>query len=467
MEFKPHDYQQYAIEYIETHEIAAILLDMGLGKTAITLTALYDLLFDYFEITRVLVIAPLRVARNTWPQEIEKWDHLKDIRYSVAVGTEKERLDAFRRDADIYIINRENVQWMVENVPFEFDAIVVDELSSFKNWNSKRFKSLMKVRPRAKRVIGLTGTPSGNGLMDLFAEFKVLDMGQRLGRFITKYRQDYFRPDRMNGQMVYSYKPLPGAEKRIYDKISDITISMKAADHLKMPELVNSESRVYMGGSERAIYDEMCEDLAAQLDKGEVTAANAGVLSGKLSQMANGAVYTDNGDVEHIHDQKLDALEDILQDYVVEGKKKLVIFARFIPEIHEIEALCEKTLRSAGMKAVAIYGDIKKEDRGDIVQQFQTDPKTMVFIGQIDTAGTGITLTAADTCIFYSVNFNFATYSQSLSRIHRIGQHHPCTYIHLLAEKTIDETVLQALQKKEDLAKTVVDDWRQLFSEGG
>ena len=164
---------------------------------------------------------------------------------------------------------------------------------------------------------------------------------------------------------------------------------------------------------------------------------------------------------------KLDALEDILQDYVVEGKKKLVIFARFIPEIHEIEALCGKTLRSAGMKAVAIYGDIKKEDRGDIVQQFQTDPKTTVFIGQIDTAGTGITLTAADTCIFYSVNFNFATYSQSLSRIHRIGQHHPCTYIHLLAEKTIDETVLQALQKKEDLAKTVVDDWRQLFSEGG
>ena len=208
--------------------------------------------------------------------------------------------------------------------PFEFDAIVVDELSSFKNWNSKRFKSLMKVRPRAKRVIGLTGTPSGNGLMDLFAEFKVLDMGQRLGRFITKYRQDYFRPDRMNGQMVYSYKPLPGAEKRIYDKISDITISMKAADHLKMPELVNSEYRVYMEEPEQAIYDEMCEDLAAQLDKGEVTAANAGVLSGKLSQMANGAVYTDNGDVEHIHDQKLDALEDIIES--MNGKPLLVAY---------------------------------------------------------------------------------------------------------------------------------------------
>lgn len=216
MKFIPHDYQQYAIEYIETHEVAAVLLDMGLGKTAITLTALYALLFDYFEITRVLVIAPLRVARNTWPQEIEKWDHLKDVRYSVAVGTEKERLEAFHRDADIYIINRENVQWMVENVPFEFDAIVVDELSSFKNWNSKRFKSLMKVRPKAKRVIGLTGTPSGNGLMDLFAEFKVLDMGQRLGRFITKYRQDYSalpgpEPD---GEGCADGKPQTPAERK-------------------------------------------------------------------------------------------------------------------------------------------------------------------------------------------------------------------------------------------------------------
>ena len=196
MKFIPHDYQQYAIDFIKSHKIAAVLLDMGLGKTVITLTALNDLLFEYFEISRVLVIAPLRVARNTWPQEIGKWEHLKHLRYSVAVGTEKERRDALCKQASLYIINRENVPWLVEKTDFTYDAIVIDELSSFKNWSSKRFKALMKVRPLAKRVIGLTGTPSGNGLMDLFAEFKVLDMGQRLGRFITKYRQDYFVPDK-------------------------------------------------------------------------------------------------------------------------------------------------------------------------------------------------------------------------------------------------------------------------------
>ena len=406
MEFKPHDYQQYAIEYIETHEVAAVLLDMGLGKTAITLTALYDLLFDYFEITRVLVIAPLRVARNTWPQEIEKWDHLKDVRYSVAVGTEKERLEAFHRDADIYIINRENVQWMVENVPFEFDAIVVDELSSFKNWNSKRFKSLMKVRPRAKRVIGLTGTPSGNGLMDLFAEFKVLDMGQRLGRFITKYRQDYFRPDRMNGQVVYSYKPLPGAEKRIYDKISDITISMKAADHLKMPELVNSEYRVYMEEPEQAIYDEMCEDLAAQLDKGEVTAANAGVLSGKLCQMANGAVYTDNGDVEHIHDQKLDALEDII-------------------------------------------ASIAKWNRGEI-------PVALIHPAS---AGHGLNLQSGGSALcWFGITWSLELYQQTVARLYRQGQASKTVVVqHIITDGTIDERIMKALQYKDRTQSALID----------
>ena len=313
VEFKPHDYQQYAIEYIETHEIAAILLDMGLGKTAITLTALYDLLFDYFEITRVLVIAPLRVARNTWPQEIEKWDHLKDIRYSVAVGTEKERLEAFRRDADIYIINRENVQWMVENVPFEFDAIVVDELSSFKNWNSKRFKSLMKVRPRAKRVIGLTGTPSGNGLMDLFAEFKVLDMGQRLGRFIGGYRERFFVPDKRNREIIYSYKPREGAEEKIYELISDICISMKAVDHLNMPPIISNTIEVRMSLKEQGLYDEFQRNMVLQLEGEELDALNAAALSSKLTQMANGAVYGEDKRVFAIHDRKLDALEDLIE----------------------------------------------------------------------------------------------------------------------------------------------------------
>lgn len=233
MKYNPHDYQKYATEYIETNPVAAVLLDMGLGKTSITLTAVNDLMFDYFDVHKALVIAPLRVARNTWSAEIEKWEHLSDLKYSIAVGTEAERLAALKAEADIYIINRENVQWLVEQsgVPFNYDMVVIDELSSFKNHQAKRFKALMKVRPKAKRVVGLTGTPSSNGLMDLWAEFRLLDMGERLGRFIGQYRTAYFRPDKMNGHIVYSYKPLPNAEKQIYEKISDITISMKATDH--------------------------------------------------------------------------------------------------------------------------------------------------------------------------------------------------------------------------------------------
>lgn len=221
MRYEPHDYQKYAIEYIENHPQSAVLLDMGLGKTSITLTAINDLLFDSFDVHKVLVIAPLRVARDTWKAELAKLDHLDGLIYSVAVGTEAERRAALNAKADIYIINRENVQWLVENFTFDFDMVVIDELSSFKSHQSKRFRSLMQVRPLVKRVVGLTGTPAGNGLMDLWAEFKIIDMGKRLGRFITHYRKEFFVPDRMNGQIVYSYRPKPNAEKEIYRRISD------------------------------------------------------------------------------------------------------------------------------------------------------------------------------------------------------------------------------------------------------
>lgn len=444
MQFNPHDYQQYAIEYIESHEVAAVLLDMGLGKTAITLTALYDLLFDYFEITRVLVIAPLRVARNTWPQEIEKWDHLRDIRYSVAVGTEKERLAAFQKDADIYIINRENVQWMVDHVPFEFDAIVVDELSSFKNWNSKRFKSLMKVRPRAKRVIGLTGTPSGNGLMDLFAEFKVLDMGQRLGRFITKYRQEYFRPDRMNGQVVYSYKLLPGAEKRIYDKISDITISMKAADHLKMPELINSEFPVFMDEDEQCIYDQMCEDLAEQLKEGEVTAANAGVLSGKLCQMANGAVYTDDGNVNLIHERKLDALEDIIES--MNGRPLLVAYW-YKHDLDRIETMLR--MREIEFARLDTDASIARWNKGEI-------PVALIHPAS---AGHGLNLqSGGSTLCWFGITWSLELYQQTVARLYRQGQTSNTVVVqHIITAGTIDERIMKALQYKDKTQSALID----------
>ena len=303
MNYEPHDYQTYAVNFIEEHPEAAVLLDMGLGKTSITLTALKDLLFDRFEVHKVLVIAPLRVARDTWPAEADKWDHLKDLIISVAVGTEMERKAALMKKADIYIINRENVGWLVEEsgLPFDYDMVVIDELSSFKNGKAKRFRSLLKVRPFVKRIVGLTGTPAGNGLMDLWAEFRILDKGNRLGKFITAYRNAYFRPDKMNGQIVYSYKPLPGAEEKIYEAISDITISMKSIDHLQMPKLVSSSYSVYMSDAEQRVYDDFWEEFVLNIGKDrEITAANAAVLCGKLTQIANGAIYDDIGGIHHI-----------------------------------------------------------------------------------------------------------------------------------------------------------------------
>jgi len=431
MKFIPHDYQQYAIDFIESHKTAAVLLDMGLGKTVITLTALNDLLFDRFEISRVLVIAPLRVARNTWPQELGKWEHLKHLRYAVAVGTEKERLEALQEQVSLYIINRENVPWIVEKTNFSYDAIVIDELSSFKNWSSKRFKALMKVRPLAKRVIGLTGTPSGNGLMDLFAEFKVLDMGQRLGRFITKYRQDYFVPDKRNGQVVFSYVPLPGAEERIYEKIADITISMKAADHLRMPELIESEYSVRMNEEEKKMYANMCEQLVLQMKGDEVTAANAGVLSGKLAQMANGAVYTDDGATLHIHDRKLDALEDIIES--MNGKSLLVAYwFRHDAERIEKRVTC---IRLDTDEAIARW------NRGEI-------PVALIHPAS---AGHGLNLqSGGSTLVWFGITWSLELYQQTVARLYRQGQSAKTVVVqHIIAEGTIDERILRALKQKD------------------
>ncbi len=437
MKFIPHDYQQYAIDFIENHETAAVLLDMGLGKTAITLTALNDLLFDSFEISRALVIAPLRVARYTWPQEIAKWEHLKDIRYSVAVGTEKERLAALATPANLYIINRENVAWLVEKTDFTYDTIVIDELSSFKNWNSKRFKSLMKVRPLAKRAIGLTGTPSGNGLMDLFAEFKVLDMGKRLGRYITRYREAYFMPDKRNGQVVFSYIPQPGAEEQIYEKISDITISMKAADHLPMPKLIESEYTVQMDKAEREIYDEMCEQMTIQGE--EVTAANAGVLSGKLCQMANGAVYTDGGGVLRIHDRKLDALEDIIES--MNGKPLLVAYWFK----HDAERIEKR------FPAVRLDSDdtISRWNKGEI-------PVALIHPAS---AGHGLNLqSGGSTLVWFGITWSLELYQQTVARLYRQGQTAKTVVVqHIVTQGTIDRRILAALKQKDKTQAALIE----------
>ncbi len=446
MRYEPHDYQQYAISYIEAHPVAAVLLDMGLGKTSITLTALNDLLFDSFEIHRVLVVAPIRVASFSWPAEIEKWDHLEGLRYSVAVGTAAERLAALKRKADIYLINRENVQWLIteSGIPFDFDMVVIDELSSFKNHQTKRFKALMKVRPKVKRIVGLTGTPSSNGLMDLWAEFRLLDMGERLGRFIGQYRTSYFRPDKQNGQVVFSYKPLPGAEKQIYGKISDITISMKSTDHLQMPELVNSRYAVYLSEKEDSRYADLKKDLVLQLPDGEITAANAASLSGKLSQMANGAVYTDAGEAVAIHERKLDALEDIVE--AANGKPVLVAYWFR----HDLERITERLQKlKVPYARLDTDGSIRKWNAGEI-------PVALIHPAS---AGHGLNLqSGGNTLVWFGLTWSLELYQQTVARLWRQGQASKTVVVqHIITKGTIDERIMKALSEKDTTQSALID----------
>lgn len=446
MRYKPHEYQKYAIEFIKKNPIAAILLDMGMGKTSIVLSALNELMYDSFEVTKVLIIAPLRVARNTWSDEIKKWDHLNGIRYSIAVGTAAERLAALKADADIYIINRENVPWLIEDsgLPFDYDMVVVDELSSFKNWQAKRFKALMKVRPKIRRIVGLTGTPSSNGLMDLFAEFKVLDMGERLGRFISQYRVNYFKPDRMNGPIVYTYKLLPGAEERIYDRISDITISMKATDYLDMPELISNEYKVYLDDEERSKYEEMKDELVLQLPGGEITAANAASLSGKLSQLANGAIYDDDGSVNAFHERKLDALEDLIES--ANGKPILVAYwfkhdlARITERLNKLKVVFEKLDSDKS---------IEKWNAGEL----------QVGLIHPASAGHGLNLqSGGNVIVWFGITWSLELYQQTIARLWRQGQTSgTVTVIHIVTEDTVDERILKALEAKDQTQLALID----------
>ena len=441
MNFSPHDYQAYAIDYIKTHPVAAVLLDMGLGKTVISLTAIADLLFDSFEAHRILVVAPLRVARDTWPAEIEKWEHLQHLTFSVVVGTPKERRAALMAGADITIINRENLQWLIESsgFPFDYDMVVIDELSSFKNHKSKRFQALMKVRPKVKRIIGLTGTPSSNGLMDLWAEFKLLDMGQRLGRFITQYRNDYFLPDKRNGQIIYSYKPMPYAEDAIYRKISDMTISMKSTDHLKMPELVSSRYEVKLSEAEAQRYDDLKQELILQLPEGEVTAANAASLTGKLVQLANGAIYSDDGDTVEFHDRKLDALEDIIE--AANGKPLLVAYW-FKHDLQRIKQRFD-------VREIKSSKDIADWNKGDI-------PVAVIHPAS---AGHGLNLQAGgSTLIWFGLTWSLELYQQTNARLWRQGQTAGTVVIqHIITKGTIDERILKALSLKDLTQNSLID----------
>lgn len=435
----PHDYQKYAIEYIKFHPITALFLDMGLGKTVTTLTAIRDLMYDAFEVKRVLVIAPLRVARDTWPDELRKWDHLKELTCSVVVGTVAERRRALQQDADIYIVNRENLAWLYENSRLDFDMVVLDELSSFKNHQSKRFRAMKALRPKVKRIVGLTGTPSGNGLMDLWAEFRILDMGERLGRYISQYRNLYFKPDKRNGMVVYSYKPLPGAEEAIYHQISDITVSMKATDYLEMPELVSVAKEVRLSETEKKRYDELKKSLVLELPGGEVTSANAASLTMKLSQMANGAIYTDGKDVAAIHDRKLDALDDLVES--ANGKPVLVAYWFK----HDKDRIRER------MKARELRGpqDFADWNAGKI-------PVALIHPAS---AGHGLNLQQGGSIlIWFGLTWSLELYQQTNARLWRQGQADETVIIqHIVAKDTIDERILNVLKHKDGTQAALIE----------
>ncbi len=404
------------------------------------MTALFDLILDMFLIRKVLVIAPLRVARDTWPSEIKKWDHLKGLTYSVAVGTEADRKAALMQTADVYIINRENVDWLVNKsgIPFDFDMVVIDELSSFKSYQAKRFKSLLKVRPKLKRIVGLTGTPSSNGLMDLWAEFRVLDLGERLGRYITNYRNTFFRPDKRNGEVIFSYKPLPGAEQQIYDRIGDITISMKSCDYLKLPECVINEVPVVMDEKEMAVYDKFREDMVAKIKDTEIDAANAAVLSGKLLQMANGAVYDEEKNSLHIHDRKLDALEDLFEG--ANGKPVLIAYW------YQHDA--ERIKARFPVRKIKTSKDIEDWNAG----------KISAAIIHPASAGHGLNLqSGGSTLIWFGLTWSLELYQQTNARLHRQGQTDTVVIHHIIAIGTIDEQVMKALRKKEKTQDALID----------
>lgn len=438
MDYSPHQYQDFATNFILENPVAAIFLDCGLGKTVITLTAIDELLHDSFVVSKVLIIAPLRVARDTWPAEIQKWSHLSNLTYAVAVGSTAKRIAALQQRAEVTIINRENVDWLVSHNTFDFDMVVIDELSSFKSRQARRFKALMRVRPMVKRIVGLTGTPSSNGLMDLWAEFRLLDMGKRLGRFIGHYRDEFFLPDRRNQQIVFSYKPKAGAEEEIYRRISDVTISMKSADYLKLPPLVVSTKAVAMTAKERRTYDSLKKDLVVSVGENEIDAVSAAALSNKLLQMAGGAVYDSDGTAHVIHAQKLDALEDLVES--ANGRPVLVAYWFK----HEAERIKERLK----VREIKTSQDITDWNAGKI-------PVALIHPAS---AGHGLNLQAGGSIlIWFSLTWSLELYQQTNARLYRQGQKDTVSIIHIITEGTIDEDVMKALERKDKTQTALID----------
>ena len=426
-----HDYQKYSVEWIIQNPYCGLLLDMGLGKTLSTLTAL-DELITFGQITKTLVIAPKKVAEKTWSDEIKKWDHLQHLTYSKILGKPKQRVDALNTKADIYLINRENVTWLVNyyKAKWPFDTVVIDELSSFKASNSKRFKSLRQVRPKMQRVIGLTGTPTPNTLIDLWPQMYLLDRGERLETTITRYRNKYFIPDKMNGHIVYSYQLIPGSDKEIYDKIGDICVSMKAKDFLNLPERVDNVIEVELDGKETKLYKQLERDYVLSLDESELVASNAAVLSNKLLQMANGAIYDEEGKTVEIHEQKLDALELIVEDS--QGEPILV----FYNYKHDLERI-QKRFKEA---VVLTSDNTDAWNRKEIP----------ILLAHPQSAGHGLNLQAGGHIIvWYGMIWSLEYYQQANARLDRQGQTESVIVHHLVTKDTVDEIVINRLKNKE------------------
>lgn len=430
MKYKPHSYQEFAREFILDHPVCCLMLDMGLGKTVVTLTAIWLMALDSFDIGKILVIAPKRVAEDTWPKELKKWEHLTGLTYSLVLGSKKQREEALQKKAAIYIINRENVAWLVENYKWDFDTLVIDELSSFKSNKAQRFKALKKVRPKVQRVIGLTGTPAPNSLLDLWPQMYLLDMGERLGRFIGGYRDRFFKPDKRNKEIIYSYKPRDGAEESIYQLINDICISMKAVDFLDMPDKISNQIDVSMDKKEKELYEEFKREMIITLKGDEIDAINAAGLSNKLLQMANGAVYGENKKVVSIHDKKLDALEDLIE--AANGKPLLVAYWYK----HDLERISKRF----DVRVIQTTKDIDDWNAGEI-------PVALIHPAS---AGHGLNLQdGGSTIIWFGLTWSLELYQQLNARLWRQGQKNTVVIQHIVTSGTHDEDVMRALENKD------------------
>jgi SNF2 family DNA or RNA helicase len=435
MKFNPHPYQDFAIQHILNNPAAGIFLDMGLGKTACVLTAVNELIYDRFEIEKVLIVAPKRVAEDTWPSEIAKWEHLQGLKFSMVLGAERQRKEALKRKADVYVINRENVAWLVGYLggTFPFDTLVIDELSSFKSPKAVRFKALKMVRPRLKRVIGMTGTPSPNGLIDLWSQMYLLDMGERLGKNITGYRRDYFIPGRSNGQIIFDYKPQKNAQNLIYSRISDICISMKAKDYLTLPKCVFHTFKVKLSDAELNRYYEFeKKSVLALEDTDDISAVNAAALSNKLQQFANGAVYDEDRNVHEVHTAKLEALEEIMES--LNGQSALIAY-NFKHDLRRIT----RTLKKYSPVQLSGSEDIAKWNRGEI----------QAYLAHPASAGHGLNLQqGGHNIVWFGPSWSLELYMQFNARLDRQGQTMPVVITRIVVEGTIDERIIAALESK-------------------